>query len=282
MSPEATLQTNSAVVLCASESVQPDKSQPLPRLHCELSNQTSEQPIDRSPSAPLPASALSPQQESRPGSDGSRARREEIPPSEGSSLHIPTTEMNPWPATAEDVSVGSPTSRLCLEPTAERAAAPSVTRGFEAAVGMRELVAGTSDDSTWSAVHHDGGAPALSSLVAQSQPSLGAEGEAPLSPELTEKPPVSPGVTEASQNLALQSVSSWEARRDAPQISPDTSLENPPDTSPEVSERRSERDVSVQLMPSVAFVSGLVSLSIVLQEPSTLFIFGLLLVLHRL
>lgn len=282
MSPETTLQTNSSVVLCASESIQPDKSQPLPRLHCELSNQTSEQPIDRRPTALLPASALSPQQESRPRSESSQARGEEIPPSEASCMHIPTAETNLWPATEEDGSTDCPTGHPRLEPSADHVSAPSVTHGFEVAVGLSELAAELSDDSTRSAVHHEGSAPALLSLVAESQASLGAEGEAPLSPELTENPTVSPGVTEASQNRALRSVSAWEAKQDAPQISPDALLENLPNASSEVSELQPECDINRNLMPSVVFLSGLVSLSIVLQEPSTLFIIGLLLVLHRL
>lgn len=271
MSSETTLQTNSSFVLCASESVQPNKSQPLLRLHCELGNQTSEQPIDSSPSALPPASTPPLQQESRPRSDSSQTGGEEIPPSEAS-------------CTGEDRSTDSPASRPCLELPAECVSAPSVAEGFEreVAVGLSELVAGLIESSTRSAAHHEDGPPALSPPVAESQASLGAEGEAPPSPELTENPSVSTGVTEVSQNVAPHSASAWEEKEDAPQISPDTLLESPPNTLSEVSELQSELDVSRNLMPSIVFLSGVVSLSIVLQEPTALFLIGLILVLHRL
>lgn len=287
MSSETTLQTNSSFVLCASELVQPNKSQPLPRLHCELGNQTPEQPIDpHSPSALLPASTPSLQQESRPRADSSQVGGEEIPPSEASCIHPPTaeTERNLWPETGEDGSTDSPASHPCLDLPAERGSAPTVTQGFEreVPVGLRELVAGLSEGSTGSAALPEGSMPVLVSPVAEIQASLGAEGEAPPSPELTETPSVSTGVTEVSQNLALQSVSAWEEEEDSAQISPDTLLENLPNTPSEVSELQPEHDVNRNLMPSIVFLSGVVSLSIVLQEPSALFFIGLLLVLHRL
>lgn len=265
MSPETTPQTNLSFVLCASESVQPNKSQPLPRLHCELGNQTSEQPIDSRPSALLPASTL--QQELRLRSDSSQAE-EEIHPS----------ETNLWP-TGENGSTDSPASRPCLELPAECVSSPSVTPCFEreVAVGLSEHAAELSEGSTRSAAHHEGATPALSSPVSESPASLGAEGEAPPSPELTQSASVSTGVTEVSQNVALHSVSTWEETEDASQISPDTLLENLPNTLPEA-----QHDVNRNLMPSIVFLSGVVSLSIVLQEPSALFIMGLLLVLHRL
>lgn len=284
MSSETTLQTNSSFVLRASDSIQPSKSQPLPRLHCELGDQTSEQPIDISPSALRPASAPSPQRESRPRSDSSQAGGEEIPPSEASHVHLPTAETNLRAATGEDGSTGSPAGRPCLEPPAECVSAPCVTQGFEreAAVGLSELAAGLSEGSTRSAAHQEGSTPALFSPVAESQASPGAQGEAPPSPELTESPSKSTGVAEMSRNLAPQSLPAWEEKEDAPRISPDTLLENLPNASSEVSELQSERDVNRNLMPSVVFLSGVVSLSIVLQEPSALFLIGLLLVLHRL
>ncbi|XP_033485125.1 uncharacterized protein ppp1r3f isoform X2 [Epinephelus lanceolatus] len=270
MSSETTLQTNSSFVLCASESVQPNKSQPLPRLHCELGNQTSEQPIDSSPCALLPASTPSLQQESSPRSDSSQAGGEEIPSSEASCMHLPTTEMSLWPTTGEEGSTDSPPSRPRLELPAECVSAPSVTQGFEqeVAVGLSELVAGLSEGSTRSAANHQGGTPALLSPVAESEASLGAEGEAPPSPELTE-----------SQNIALQPASAREEKEDPPQISPDTLLENLPNT---LSELQPEYDVNRILMPPVIFLSGVVSLSIAMQDPSALFLIGLLLVLHRL
>ncbi|GAA6216553.1 protein phosphatase 1 regulatory subunit 3F isoform X1 [Lates japonicus] len=273
-SSETTLQTNSSFVLCASESVQPNKSQPLPRLHCELGNQTSEQPTDSSPSALLPSL----HQESRPRSDSSQAGGEEIPPSEASCMHLQPTE--------EDKSTENRAGRPCLELSAVYVSAPSVTQGFEreVALGSIELVAGLSEGFTGSAAAQcEGSTPTLLSPVAESLASLGAEGEAPPSPELTENASVSTGVTEASQNFsAPQSVSAWEEKEDAPQISPDTLLENLSNTLSEASEPQSEHDVNRNLMPSVIFLSGVVSLSIVMQEPSALFFIGLLLVLHRL
>ncbi|XP_056240440.1 uncharacterized protein si:ch211-167b20.8 isoform X1 [Seriola aureovittata] len=276
LSSETTLQTNSSFVLCASESVQPNKSQPLPRLHCELGNQTSEQPIDSSPSALLPSL----QRESKPRSDSSQAGGEEIPPSEGSCMHLPATETNLWP-TGEDRSTESPASRPCLELAAACVSAPSVTQAFEQEVmsGLSELIAGASEVSSRSPAQYESSTPVLLSHVAESQ---GAEGESPASPEVTESTSVSSGVTEASQNLALQSVSAWEETEDAPQISPDALLENLSNTLSEAPEARSERDVNRNLMPSIIFLSGVVSLSIVMQEPSALFFMGLLMVLHRM
>lgn len=201
-------------------------------------------------------------------------------------MHPPTTERNLWAATenGEDGSTDSPASRPRLEMPAECASTPSVTQGFEreVAVGLSEPDAGLSDGSTRSAAHPEGSIPALPPLSAESQASLGAEGDAPPSPELTENPSVSPGVTEVSQVLALQSVSAREEEQEAPQISPDALLENLPNTLSEVSELQSEYNVSRSLMPSAVFLSGVVSLSIVLQEPSALFVIGLLLVLRRL
>ncbi|KAM7411449.1 hypothetical protein PAMA_021443 [Pampus argenteus] len=256
MSSETAPETNLSSVLCASESAQPNKSQPLPRLHCELGNQTSEQPIDSSPSALLPASTPSLQQESSTRSDSFQA---------GEEIH-PPEETNLWP-TGEDRSTNSLASRPCLELPAECVSSPSATPCFEreVAMGLNELVAGLAEGSTGSAAHDQASAPAPSSPVAKSPASLGAEGEAPLSLELTES--------------AFHPVSTWEEKEDAPQISPDTLLEGRPNT---LSEAQSERDVNRNLMPSIIFVSGVVSLSIMLQEPSALFIMGLLLVLHRL
>ncbi|XP_031701022.1 protein phosphatase 1 regulatory subunit 3A isoform X1 [Anarrhichthys ocellatus] len=269
MSSGTTLQTNSSFVLCASESVQPNKSQPLPRLHCELGNQASEVPVDSSPCALLPASTPSLQHESRPRSDSSQAGGEEIPPSEASCIHLPTTETNLWPTTGEDGSTDSPVIHPCLELPAECVASPTVTQGFEreVAVGLSELVEGLSEGSTRSAANDEGSTAELLSPVAESEAFLGEEGE------LTEN---------VGQSVALQSSSAWEEKEDAPQISPDTLLfENPPNTLSEGSEIQSEHDANRNLMPSVIFLSAVVSLSVVLQEPSALFIIGLLLVLHR-
>ncbi|KAM9350859.1 uncharacterized protein ABDE67_008156 [Symphorus nematophorus] len=238
------------------------------------------------PCLELSASIPSLQQELRQRSDRSQAGAEEIPASEASCMHPPVAETNLQPEAGEDGSTEDPAGRPCLELPAECISAPSVTQGYEREVaeGLSEVVAGLSEGSSRSAAaHHEGSMPALSSPVAESQVSLGAEGEAPPSPELAENPSVSTGVTEVSQNSALlQSVSAWGEEEDAAQISPDTLLENLPNTQSEVSELQSEHDVNRNLMPSVVFLSGVVSLSIVLQEPSALFLIGLLMVLHRL
>ncbi|XP_034393172.1 protein phosphatase 1 regulatory subunit 3A isoform X2 [Cyclopterus lumpus] len=268
MSSEKTLQTNLSFVLCASESVQPNKSQPIPRLHCELGNQTSGVPVDRSPRAPLPAPTPSLQHESWPRSDSSQEREEEIPPSEASCVYLPTAGTNLWPTTGEDGMTDGPVSHRCLELPPECAAPPTATRGSEreVAAGLSKLVAGLSEGCTRSAENDEGSAAELVSPVAEGEASLGAEGETPAPPELTEN---------VGPDSACQSSSAWEGKEDAPQISPDALLsENLPNTLSEVSEIRN-------LMPSIVFLSAVVSLSVVLQEPSALFIIGLVLVLHR-
>ncbi|TKS76711.1 hypothetical protein D9C73_010801 [Collichthys lucidus] len=143
--------------------VQPNKSQPSPRLHSELGNQTAEQPADSSPSALLPDSTPS-LQESRRRSDSSQSGGEEIPPSETSCMHLSTAETNLWPETREDGSTDSPASRPCFELLAECVSAPSVTQGseLEVAAGLSELASGLSEGSTSSAEHHEGSTPALS------------------------------------------------------------------------------------------------------------------------
>ncbi|XP_032376778.1 protein phosphatase 1 regulatory subunit 3F isoform X2 [Etheostoma spectabile] len=273
MSSKTPLQTTSSFVLCTTESAKPNKSQPLPVLQCELGNRTSEQPIDSSPRALLPASTASLQQESRPRSDSFQAGGEEIPPSDASCMHLPTTEKNLWP-TAEGGPPDSPASCPRLDLPAEGVSAPGVTQGSEreVAVGSSELGAGLSEGSTRSAANPESTTPALSSPVAESQASLGAVGEAPPSPEPTEN---------ASRNVA-QSASAWEESEDAPRIPPDTLLKNLPNTLSEARKTQSQHDPNKILTPSIIFLSGVVSLSIVLQEPSALFIIGLLLVLHRL
>ncbi|KAK2851736.1 hypothetical protein Q5P01_008012 [Channa striata] len=276
-SSETTLQFNSSFVLCASESVQPNKSQPLPsRLQCELGNQTSEQPTDSSPSALLPE---------RLGSESSHAGGEEIPSSEASCVHLPTTEVSLCP-TGGDGSTESSASRPCLELPDERVSAPWATEGFEreAAVGLSERVAGLSEGFSSSAAVHEGGRAPLLSPVAESRACLEAESEAPSSPEVAANAAASAGVTEVSQcSLTLQSVSAREEVGDPPRISPDTLLENLPNTLSEASEPQPEHDINRNLIqPSIMFLSGVVSLSIVMQEPSTLFFIGLLLVLNRL
>ncbi|KAF3697178.1 Protein phosphatase 1 regulatory subunit 3A [Channa argus] len=274
-SSETTLQFNSSFVLCASESVQPNKSQPLPRLHCELGNQTSEQPTNSSPSALLPE---------RLRSESSHAGGEEIPSSEDSCVHLPTAEVSLCP-TGGDGLTESSVSRPCLELPYERVSAPWVTEGFEqqVAMGSSEGVADLSEGFTRSAAQHEGSRPPLLSSVAESQECLEAESEAPASPEVTANAAASTGVTELSQNLTPQSASAREEEEDAPQISPDTLLENLPNTLSEASDSQPEHDINRNLIqPSIMFLSGVVSLSIMMQEPSTLFFIGLLLVLNRL
>ncbi|XP_029362392.1 protein phosphatase 1 regulatory subunit 3F isoform X2 [Echeneis naucrates] len=275
-SSETTLQINSSFVLRVSESVQPNKSQPLPRLHCELGNQTSEQPTERSPSVLLPSL----QQKSKPRSDSSQAGGEEIPPPEASCMY-PPTETNVWPA-EEHTSTESPASSLRPEPAPASLSAPSVTRDVEQEVapGLSELAAGPSEGFSRSAAHcENSSAPVLMSPAAETQ---GAKDEAPPSPDLPESTSVNTGVTVGSQNDAPHSTSAWEEKKEAAQISPHTLLENLSSTLPEASEPPSEHDVSRNLMPSIIFLSGVVSLSIVMQEPTALFVMGLLLVLHRL
>ncbi|KAG7221630.1 hypothetical protein INR49_011648 [Caranx melampygus] len=281
-SSETTLQTNASFVLCASESVQPNKSQPLPRLHYELGNQTSEQPTDSGPSAPLPSL----QQASKLRSDSSQADGEEIPPSEASCMHPPTTETNLQP-TGEDRSTENTASRPCLELELELPAAcvsaPTVTQAFEQEVAEEasELV---TESSSTSAAHCESGPPVLLSPATESQErEIEAPAPAPVpAPELTEITSVSADVSKASQNSALQSDPACEETEDAPQISPDALLEDLSNTLSEAPELRSEHDVNRNLMPSIIFLSGVVSLSIVMQEPSALFLMGLLMVLHRL
>ncbi|XP_041656385.1 protein phosphatase 1 regulatory subunit 3A isoform X1 [Cheilinus undulatus] len=267
-SSETLIQTDSSSVPCAGEPVRPNMSQPLPRLLCKSGEQTSEQQS-------IP-SAL--QQESGRGSDSSHGSEEEIPPSEASCLHPPTAETNLRPTAGEDGSKDSPESSPCLELPAECVSLFEQ----EVAEGLSELVAGLSDGSSRSDSLHEASTPALLSPVAETQASPGAEGGAVPPPELTENPSVSAGVTEVSQNSALQSVSAWEEKEDKTQISPDTLLEDSPNTLSEVSEPQTERDANTNLMPSIVFISGVVSLLIVLQEPGALFFIGLFLVLYRL
>ncbi|XP_047434751.1 protein phosphatase 1 regulatory subunit 3F isoform X2 [Mugil cephalus] len=275
ISSETPLKSNSAQPLCASESVQPDKRQPLPRLHCELGNQMSEQPTDSTPAALLPAAAPSLEQEPEPRPDNSLAVREEIPPSEEPRMCLLTTE------TQEDASTENPASRPCLELPSKCVSSPSVTQGSEqeVVVGLSERDEGFSEDADMSTAQQEGSTPVNLCLVAES---LGAEGEAPPSPELTEVPSASAGGDEGSQNPTPQSVSARKETGCAPHISPDTLLENEQNTLSEVFEPQSEHVVNRNLMPSFIFLSGVVSLSIVLQEPGALFLIGLLLVLRRL
>lgn len=270
-SPETTLLTNSASVLCASESVQPNTSEPLPRLHCELRSHITEQPICSSPSALLSASIPS-LQESTKRSDNSQAEREETLAPEASA-----TQMNLLSTAGEDGSTQ-------LELPAEWISCPSGTRDLEqeVAVGSSELVEQLSEGPMRCTAHFEGSAPVPLSPVAETPASVKAENEAPSSPELTESTSISTDSTKVSQNVDPPSVSAWEETDSAPNISSEISLESAPNVPPEVSEPQSERDTDRNLMPCVYFLSGVVSLSIVMQEPSALFLIGLLMVLRRL
>lgn len=99
----------------------------------------------------------------------------------------------------------------------------------------------------------------------------GSEGETLESAEIADDQTLSPFVSHPSQKSHDPDASGAE---DAPQ--------NPPNSPPEAPELRAAADVSRNLMSSAAVLGGIVSLSIVLQEPSTLFFIGLLLVLRRL
>ncbi|XP_061591211.1 protein phosphatase 1 regulatory subunit 3A isoform X2 [Cololabis saira] len=397
-SSETTLLTNSGPVLCASESVQPTKSEPPPSFHCDLHNHVTEQPVHCSASAPPPAAAPCPSPpQSTERSDASQAEEEQSVASEGSGPWDPASEINLLSTTTEDAATH-------LEPPAECASSPTGTLEQTAAGGLSELEGSTSStehcggstpspvspvaetqaslggeseapsspeltsvntDST-KVAHCGGSTPSPVSPVAETQASLGGESEAPSSPELTSvntdstkvahcggstPSPVSPvaetqaslgGESEAPSSPELTSVntdstmvahcggstpspvspvaetqaslggesqapsspeltsvntdstkvshnvdpspsvSALDEREHASCISPGTSVESAPSTPSEVSEPQSELDASANLMPGVYFLSGVVSLSIMMQEPSTLFLIGLLMVLRRL
>lgn len=139
-------------------------------------------------------------------------------------------------------------------------------------MGSNEPVAKSSEESTGSALAHEGSTSTFVTHVAESQACFRAEQGAPLAPEFISNQ--TPAVSEMSQNVRLQPVSAFEVKEDAAQ--------NILDTSSEVSELRSGHDVGRNLIPAAVGLGGIVSLSIALQQPSTLFFIGLLLVLHRL
>lgn len=174
---------------------------------------------------------------------------EEGPPSEDSCLQ--TTAAHPPPALEQEET---------SEPTG-RASAPSVTFDLEGASGPS---AAWPDDSA-----RRGDGSAAVSPVAEDLARAGSE---PLvTPDVADDQTPSPFVSGLSQNPRDQAVSETE---DAPL--------NPANSTPEASELQAEPDIGRNLMSSAVFLGGIVSLSIVLQEPSTLFFMGLLLVLQRL
>lgn len=212
---------------------------------CGFSSQMSDEPTGSGAPPQPPAPAPSPRQ------DG---------PSEDSCLRLPTNHMN-QPALEQEETSQKPTSHAC-------ASAPSVTFDLEVAEGMSQPTAGWPEDSTRSARHHEGSLARVVFAVAEGQTRLGSEGQ---TPETADSQTLSPDVSDLSQSSHDQDVSKTE---DASQ--------NPLNSSTEVSELQAEPDLSRNLMSSAVFLGGIVSLSIVLQEPSTLFFIGLLLVLRRL
>lgn len=149
-----------------------------------------------------------------------------------------------------------------------------MTHGVEVAAEPGECVAEFSADSPGSALHHEGAAAALSSDV--------ADGRAPASPEPTGLPAERPGVAEASQNTALQPGPAGEATPVPTQVPPEMLSEDLPNWSSLDGELQPERHAGANLMLCAVFLSGIVSLSVVFQEPSALFFIGVLLVMRRL
>lgn len=244
MSPEAPPPSNLSGVPCASESLHPDVLQP----SIELSSQTLEEPTGSLSSTQPPAPAPWPRQAQVGGEEG--------PPSEDS--YIQTTDMHPQPALEqEEMSQNQPTGHLCMS-------APGVTFDLEVAERASEPSAAWPDDSARCA---DGSAAV--SPVAEGLARVGSESL--VTPDVADYQTLSPFVSDPSQNPRDQAVSETE---DAPL--------SPANSTTEASELQAELDISRNLMSSAVFLGGIVSLSIVLQEPSTLFFMGLLLVLQRL
>lgn len=171
---------------------------------------------------------------------------EEGPPPEDSYLQ--TTEAHPPPASEQEETSES---TGCTS-------APSVTFDLEVA---------WPDDS---ARCGDGAAVAP---VAEDLAPVGSESL--VTPDVADYRAPSPFVSDLSRDprdlSRDQAVSETE---DAPL--------NPANSTTEASELQAEPDISRNLMSSAVLLGGIVSLSIVLQEPSTLFFMGLLLVLQRL
>lgn len=193
--------------------------------------------------SPSAPPSLSPQHKSRLRSDG-----EEIPASETAHELIPTSESDGEGHVPTD-------SRPPFEPTAaERQSADSVTHSVPVA-------AATSVGSLGSALHHH----------------VAGSGASPASPE----PPADcPGVAEASRNTALQTGSALEASPVPSPVPHEIPSAGPPNGSR--LELQSERDAGANLMLCAVCLSGIVSLSVVVQQPSALFFIGLLLVMRRL
>lgn len=247
-SSEIQPQSNSSFVPRASESVQPNQSPPSPGLDFEIGNRTSGRLVGiKSPS------------------------EQENPLSKPSSMVLPSRERSSGSTAGEKPTRHSPPQLV---------SSTTEPRGFkgEAAAGLCKLVEGVSARSAGSAAPNEGiSVSALWSPVAEAL--VAAEGEAPawLPPsELTDVAPACAGVAGESQSRAPRSLS---ARAEAEDASSRTSPEEEKETAPA---SQAEHDVRRDLMPTAVFLSGVVSLSIAWQEPSALFLIGLLLVLHRL
>lgn len=209
-------------------------------------------PCDESqPPAPAPA----------PQPD--RAGAEEGLPSEDSCVHILATDTN-QSALEEEKSSQESASYVCTS-------TPSLTFDLKVAEGMSELSSGRPEDSTRSARHHEGSRAVVFFPVAEGQTWLESDGETSASSEIADTQTLSPDVSDLSQSSHGQRVPETEE-----------ASQKPLDSSTEVSEHQAEPDISRNLMSSAVFLGGIVSLSIMLQEPSTLFLIGLLLVLRRL
>lgn len=187
---------------------------------------------------------------------------EEGPPSEDPGVPTPITDTNHQLASEQEERSTSPTDHKC---------AP--TFDLEVAEVTSEAPAGRPEGPGGPAGGHEGSAATVVPPVEEGQACPGAGGDSPESPDTadnqTPSPPVSdPGVSRTSHDRAVS------ATADAPL--------NPLNSSREAPELQAELNISRNLMSSAVLLGGVVSLSIVLQEPSTLFFIGLLLVLRRL
>ncbi|MEQ2196416.1 hypothetical protein XENOCAPTIV_026047 [Xenoophorus captivus] len=251
-SSETELQTESALVLHADESVQPDRFQSSLTLHRQSVNHMSEQSVHSRSTAALSLSGPS-SQESEQSSDESQAKTVKTPASEAPLSRPPVAEINLLSTAGEDWMA------------VECVSCPCVSEGLEqeAKVGLNELNEGLLEVLIKSAAHHADRTP-----VAETHKPVEVENEGQLSREV-------------SRDVAPQSVSAWSEKEDPTCISLRKPLENAPfNMLSDVSEIMFEGDVSLNLRPCVFFLTGVLSLSLVMQAPSALFFIGLLLVLH--
>ncbi|KAF7209319.1 uncharacterized protein si:ch211-167b20.8 isoform X2 [Nothobranchius furzeri] len=257
MSSDTDLQTNSPFVAFAVESVQLDTARASPILQDE-SQSVSEQSVISAPSTFAP-------QESQQRSCESQDARVTNPASEASALCSSVAEMKLLSTAGEE---GPPKPPL----PAEGFPCISETEGIEpeVAAGWSEL---TNQGSTPSAAHDTDSTPKPPSPAERTVVYMGAE---PLFTELTDSPSTNTRSTAVSHDTASQDAS---PRKDEDRPSQDGVVETKSDT---LSGDRSESDINMNLMPCVFFLSGVVSLSVVMREPSALFFIGLLLVLRRL